>query len=79
MKNPIKVMWFAVVFNSLVAVMNFGFLVSRIAAANYWGALVSVCLICLNSWSAWFIYGRLRQFEVAQKQRVMDILSGKFG
>lgn len=79
MKDAIKMMWWGVWFNAAVAVMNLGFLMSKIAAGLWWGAAFTLFLVVLNCWSAWFVYGRLRLYEVAQKQRVVDILSGKFG
>ena len=79
MSDAIKMMWWAFWFNLAVAVMNTGFMIPKITAGNWWGVAFSVFLVCLNSWSAWFIYSRLQKYQADEKQRVVDILSGHFG
>ena len=79
MKDAVKMMWWGVLFNAAVAVMNTGFLMSKVAAGNWWGAAFTLFLVVLNCWSSWFVYGRLQKYKADEKQRVVDILSGKFG
>jgi positive regulator of sigma E activity len=78
MKNPIKVMWFGIIINGLISLMQLGFLAGKLSVGNYWGALGSVFLFTLNAWAAWFVYSRLREYKATQQQKVVDILSGKY-
>lgn len=78
MSDAVKLMWYAAGFNALVAAMNLGFLISRSLDGNWWGAAMSLFLTALNTWSALFIFRRCREYQQQEKQKVADILSGKY-
>lgn len=73
-----KLMRLGMIFNALVALMNLGFFVSKILDGNYWGSAFTLFLVGLNTWCTIFMYNNLVKYQQQQKQRVADILTGKY-
>lgn len=78
MSKQIKSFWIAIGFNIAVAVMNLGFLINNLAQQRWWQALTSAILIVLNSAVAVMMYRGMIAHKQHEKERVVDILSGKY-
>lgn len=76
--DAVKMMWYATGFNCLVAMMNLGFCINHIISSNWISAAAAGVLTVLNATVAWFLYTRLEQHKAKEKQRVVDILSGRY-
>ena len=78
MNEPIKLMWFALGFNVLTALMNLGFAVVRWFDGNLMSTITSLMFAVINSVVAGFMWAKIREQRQRDKQRVADILSGKY-
>lgn len=78
MRDAIRLMWLAVGFNGLVAVMNLGFFINHITNSNYQSASISGVLMLMNTVVSVFLYRQLKEQQRRDKQRVVDILRGKY-
>lgn len=71
-------MWYAMGFNVAVSMMNLGFCINYISSSNWSSAATSGVLTVLNAVVAGFLFTRLREYKQREKQRVADILSGRY-
>lgn len=78
MRDAIRLMRLAVGFNILVAVMNLGFFINHITNSNYQSASISGVLMLMNTVVSVFLYRQLKEQQRRDKQRVVDILRGKY-
>lgn len=78
MRNVIKMMQWALGLNVLVAMMNSWFVVSNLLDDKMQSAATSSVFVLINAGTAWFLYTRLQKQHQEDKQRVADILSGKY-
>lgn len=78
MRDAIKTMWWALGLNVFVAIMNSWFFVSNLLDDKIQSAVTSGILVLINTGTAWFLYTRLLKQRQEDKQRVADILSGKY-
>lgn len=78
MNEPIKLMWFALGFNVLIALLNLGFSVARWFDGNLMSTITSLMFAAINSVVAGFMWAKIREQRQRDKQRVADILSGKY-
>ena len=78
MHDALKMLWLALGFNVLVALMNLGFAVARWFDGNLMSTIVSLMFTVINSVVAGFMWSKIKEQRQKDKQRVVDILSGKY-
>ncbi len=78
MSEAIKLMWWAIGVNFLVAMMNLGFCINNVLDGRVGNAIMSAFITAVNLLVAGFLYRRIQDHKQQEKQRVADILSGKY-
>lgn len=78
MKDSVKMLMWACGFNVVVAMMNLGFAVVRWFDGNLMSTITSLMFAVINSVVAGFMWAKIREQRQRDKQRVADILSGKY-
>ena len=79
MIHPLKHMWFGFGLNCAIVVMHSWTMFNEILQKTYGKATMTLFLISINAWAAWFLWHQIKKFKAREKQRVIDILSGNIG
>lgn len=74
-ERSIRWCWIILVLNAAIALMNTGFSYGHWIKHEYWTMAVSLGLVLLNSWVAWYQFRTIRRFQQELKQLMWQTLS----